>query len=56
LPPGDYRLFAWEAIESNSWFDPDVVRPFESKGTAVHVDESGKANLDLKVIPAAVPQ
>jgi hypothetical protein len=26
IPPGDYKLFAWEAIEAFSWFDPEVIR------------------------------
>jgi hypothetical protein len=23
LPPGDYKIYAWESIEDNGWFDPD---------------------------------
>jgi hypothetical protein len=50
--PGDYKLFAWEAIENNGYFDPDVLKRAESSGTVVHVDESAKLNLQVKVIPA----
>jgi 5-hydroxyisourate hydrolase-like protein (transthyretin family) len=35
--PGDYKLFAFGDIEKESWFDPDVLRDFEAKGTAVSV-------------------
>ena len=25
VPPGDYKLFAWEDIEDGAWLDPDVM-------------------------------
>ena len=52
LAPDDYKLFAWDAIESNSWFDPEVLRQFEQKGKALHLAESGKETVDLSVIAA----
>jgi hypothetical protein len=30
-------LFAWEALDSYAYFDPDVLKQFESKGTPVHI-------------------
>ena len=53
VPPGRYKLFAWEQIENSAWMDPDVLKPVESKGIAVEVKEGGKEALDLKVIPAS---
>jgi hypothetical protein len=35
--PGDYSLFAWEAMEPNSYRDPDVLRQYESKGRSVRI-------------------
>jgi hypothetical protein len=52
IVPGDYKLFAWEAIENNGYFDPDVLKRAESSGTVIHVDESAKLNVQVKVIPA----
>jgi hypothetical protein len=52
VAPGDYKVFAWEAIDQNSWFDPDVLRQFEQKGTPVKLVESSRESVDLKLIPA----
>jgi hypothetical protein len=32
MPQGNYKLFAWEDIEPDAWFDPDVPRAIESRG------------------------
>jgi hypothetical protein len=37
ITPGDYSLFAWEAMEPNSYRDPDVLRQYESKGRSVRI-------------------
>ena len=47
IPPGDYKLFAWDTLESYAYFDPDVMKKFESQGKPVHVTESSKQNLDM---------
>ena len=31
--PGDYKLFAWEAIDQFEYFDPDLVRQSEGRNT-----------------------
>jgi len=54
LPPGNYKLFAWESIEPFSWHDPAVLARFESKGLAIHLDEGSKGTFDLRVIPAEI--
>jgi hypothetical protein len=51
LVPGGYRLFAWEAIEPNGHFDPELLRRFEAQSTAVRIEESAKLTAELKVIP-----
>jgi hypothetical protein len=53
VPEGDFRLFAWEAIEPNSWFDPDVVRIAEPKAHAVHINPLSKETLEVRAIPVA---
>ena len=49
--PGNYKLYSWEAIEANSYFDRDVLSQYESQGKAVRIQEGSKETLDLKVIP-----
>ncbi|HET9220525.1 MAG TPA: carboxypeptidase-like regulatory domain-containing protein, partial [Terriglobia bacterium] len=52
LAPGGYRLYAWEVIEANSWYDRDVLAEHESRSTPVRVKESTTETVELKVIPA----
>jgi hypothetical protein len=50
VPPGDYKLFSWEDIETGAWQDEEFVRPFESRGRAVRVSENSKEDVQLNVI------
>jgi protocatechuate 3,4-dioxygenase beta subunit len=52
IPPGDYKVFAWESIEPNSWFDPDVVRSAELKAHAVHIGELSNETIEVRTISA----
>src|SRR5262245_27979966 len=40
ITPGDYKLFAWEAIEQFAYFDSDFIQRFESQAKPVHITES----------------
>jgi protocatechuate 3,4-dioxygenase beta subunit len=52
IPPGDYKLFSWEALEPYAYLDPDLLRQVEGKGVAIHLTESSHQRIDLKVIPS----
>jgi hypothetical protein len=49
--PGDYKVFAWEVVESNAWTDPDFLRSYENNGVTVKVTEGGRGATDVQVIP-----
>jgi hypothetical protein len=49
--PGDYKIYAWEAVENGAWTDPNFMRAYQSNGTAVRVTEGGRAAADVRVIP-----
>jgi len=49
--PGDYKVFAWEVVESNAWTDADFLRNYENNGAAVRITEGGRAAADVQVIP-----
>jgi len=51
VPPGDFKVFAWESIEPYAWFDPDIQARFEGMGRAVHVTESSAETIDIRIIP-----
>jgi hypothetical protein len=50
LTPGDYKLFAWDDVETGAWQDPDFIRNYESKGLLVHIAEKSKEDVQLNVI------
>ena len=52
LAPGDYHLYAWEAIDPYSWFDPEVTKRYEQVALPVHLTESVRQTLALQLIPA----
>ena len=52
LSPGDYRVFSWESMELNAYYDPEFVKPYEPRGVLVHLTESGSATADVKMIPS----
>ncbi len=49
--PGDYKLFAWEAVENGVWQDPEFIRNFEDRGKPVHISEGARELADVRVIP-----
>jgi hypothetical protein len=51
VPPGDYKIFAWESVESRAWQDPDFVRQYEAQGTSVRVVEGRNSAIELMSIP-----
>ncbi len=52
VPPGDYKVFAWETIETNAWFDPEILTRYDSRSHGVHVSETSAENIDVRIIPA----
>jgi len=54
ITPGDYHLFAWEALENNGYFDADLLKRSEPLGKAIHLDESARINVEIKAIPSTL--
>ena len=55
VPPGDYKLYAWEAVELYRWFDPDFLKASEQLASSIHLSESSKQTIDARLIPASTP-
>jgi hypothetical protein len=51
LPPGEYKLFAWEDIEPTSWFDPEVLKEVEKHGAAVTVRANAGETVNVHLVP-----
>jgi len=50
--PGEYKLFAWEDVETGAYQDPEFLKPFENLGESVSIRENGRESAQLKLIPA----
>jgi hypothetical protein len=52
LPPGVYKIFAWEEADKDAIMDLDFVRGYEEKGTRFEISDGEKKSIELNVIPA----
>ena len=50
LPPGKYKLFSWDEIDSELWQDADFVRKFEDKALNVTVVSHEKKTVIVELI------
>lgn len=54
IAPGDYKLFSWEPMdELYGWEDPDFLKPFESKGQSISLQDGDGKSLELVAIRSA---
>ena len=51
LPPGEYRVFAFENVEDRQWQDPAFIRRYEEMGRAVSIGENQKQVVEITSIP-----
>jgi 5-hydroxyisourate hydrolase-like protein (transthyretin family) len=51
VAPGDYKLFAWESLESNGYFDPELLKRDDAKGQRIKIQDSDKLTVSVKLIP-----
>jgi hypothetical protein len=52
IPPGDYKAFAWEDVETGAWQDPDFLNRYEEIGRVLRLPEKGQATAEIVVMPA----
>lgn len=52
LPPGDFKLFAWESGKDADFRDPGFLSQFENRGKAVHIQEKQQQTVQLDLITA----
>jgi hypothetical protein len=55
IGPGDYKIFAWEGVETGSWQDPDFIRAYENRGKGLTVREGQIEDVQISVIPSSGP-
>ncbi len=52
IPPGEYKLFAWEEVELGAYQDAAFLRPYEEQGEPMQVKEGAQLSVQLQLIPA----
>jgi hypothetical protein len=52
VPPGDYKVFAWEEVKEGAWQDPLFMEKFEDKGRTIHFDNLGSSSENVQLIKA----
>jgi protocatechuate 3,4-dioxygenase beta subunit len=50
LSPGGYKIFAWTGIEQGEWEDSDFLKPQESQGESVELQDENLKTVNLKLI------
>jgi len=50
VPPGDYKLFAWESVRPFAYQNAAFIAKSENRGTLIHVGQGDTANAELTVI------
>jgi len=53
LPPGQYKIFAWEDVPYGAPQDPEFRKPFDKQAVTVTVRPNERANLNITAISAA---
>jgi hypothetical protein len=50
IVPGEYKAYAWEDVEYGAFMDPDFMKPIESKGESLSLQERDRKSVQLTVI------
>jgi len=50
LPPGDFKIFAWDSVMNADPQDPDFQKTYKDKGQSVRVEERRQQNVQLELI------
>ncbi len=51
VPPGNYKLFAWETVPNTAFMNAAFIAKFESLGREISVAAGGTLSFELPVIP-----
>jgi protocatechuate 3,4-dioxygenase beta subunit len=52
IPPGEYKVYAWEDIEPGAHTDPEFLKPHEGKATKLSLKNKSQEQVSLVQIPA----
>jgi len=55
IAPGGYKVFSWEDLEADGYYNKQVLSKYETQGKPVRVQEALKQTVDVKTIPPPKP-
>jgi hypothetical protein len=50
LTPGGYKVFSWETLPEQQYYEKEVLVRYEAQGKPVQVQESLRTTIDLRII------
>ncbi len=50
VPPGRYTAFAFDAVSSSAYYNPEFLSRYQTRGTTLLIEENKDRTLDLKLI------
>ena len=50
IPPGEYKLFAWDDVEPGIWWDSDFLASYEKNAALVAVKKGAREVIDLRAM------
>jgi len=51
IPPGDYKLFAWQSIEPNAYLNDVYMAGYERFGVPIRIEPNAVGNISVRLIP-----
>jgi len=51
VPPGRYKVFAWDGPPEGAWTDPDFMKAYEDRGASVDIGSEASEFVEIKLIP-----
>lgn len=51
IPPGNYKLFAWEDLEPNAYLNADYQQIYEDRGVSVRISPGDNPPVSVRMIP-----
>jgi hypothetical protein len=54
IPPGRYKIFAWQNPAEGVWTDPDYLQRYENSGTPVDIQSESAEYTEIHEIPPAL--
>jgi hypothetical protein len=50
LPPGDYKVFAWDSSSGVDVQEPEFLKTYEDRGKSVHIEEKNRQSIQVDLI------